>query len=255
MINCRDLVFSTELSQQRIDRAEQVFSVRVIERFICFSMYLLGGNRTMISEVTELPHGSVRSIIRALQRDGLSAFEDRRQRTSSFLPPPQPKVPPLRLYAEGEYVVVDLGIPGGLLKIPRQNNLQIRTVILSLLNSGLLSKKTVATFLGLTPVHTQNLAQKLQEEDISALIDKRKGQQKDYRFTPEIKAELIQQFVLDIVSQGKTTGKQLSQGLQKRCQFILPERSIRQHVQKLGLEAIKQSLPELLAEAKKNSGT
>jgi len=97
----------------------------------------------------------------------------------------------------------------------------------------------------------ETLAEKLQEEDILALIDKRQGQQKDYRFTPEIKAELIQQFILDIVSEGKTTGKQLSQRLQKRCQFILPERSIRYYVKKLGLKTIKRSLPELLTEVKK----
>jgi len=121
-----------------------------------------------------------------------------------------------------------------------------------MLNSGLLSRKDVAAFLDLSSVHTGNLAQRLQDEDIPAVIDKRRGQQKEYRFTPEVKAELIQQYVLEVLLEGKTAGKQLSERLRERCQFILPERSIQYHVEKLGLEKLKKSLPELMEAAKKN---
>jgi hypothetical protein len=92
----------------------------------------------------------------------------------------------------------------------------------------------------------------LSADDITALIDKRKGQQQEYRFSPEVKAELIQQFVLDIVSSGKSSGKLLADHLQKRCELILSERSIRDHISKLGLSRIKKSLPDLLSALKKN---
>jgi transposase len=109
----------------------------------------------------------------------------------------------------------------------------------------------VAPWLGVTPTHTRNLARKLAEEDVAGLLDKRQGQQQEYRVTPEVKAELIQQFVLDIVQRGKTSGKQIAQHLAERCEIELSERTVRDHVRKLGLPQIAESLPELLTGLKK----
>ncbi len=83
------------------------------------------------------------------------------------------------------------------------------------------------------------------------MIDQRKGQLSDYRFTAEVKAELIQQFVLDIVAEGRASGRSLSEHLLSRCELRLSERSIRDQLGKLGLSRIKESLPNLLSALKK----
>ena len=58
--------------------------------------------------------------------------------------------------------------------------LQARTILLTLLSSGLLSTKQVAELIGLSNVQTKAIAKNLEREDISSLLDKRQGQKKDY---------------------------------------------------------------------------
>jgi len=124
---------------------------------------------------------------------------------------------------------------------------------LSLLNSGLLEHSEVADALHLSVDRTEKLARKLEQEDVKGILDQRQGQRQDYRFTPEIKAELIQQFVIEAVAQRPTGGEQLAKKLKERCQLTLSAGSILSHLSKLGLPAIKDSLSEHLTEAKKKS--
>lgn len=255
MIDCRHITFSPQLAQNRVAKAQEVLGAKETERLLCFGAYLLGANRTEIAETLDLAPGSVRSIVRAVHQRGLPAFEDRRRTASSFRPPPPPERPSVRVHLTDQEVLVDFGVPGPPLRISRHNRLQLRAVLLSLLNSGLLPKKTVADLLDLTPRHTGDLAQRLEEEDLSALRDKRTGPQRDYRVTPEVKGQLIQEYVSKVAVQGRATSVQLSQALREHHQLVLPERTIRHHVQKLGLRSIQPHLHEFLAGLKKGSAT
>lgn len=256
MIDCRDLTFSSELSKKRIAQAQKIFGTRVIKYILCFALYLLGVSRKAIANATDISPETLKTLLRKLYKEGLSAFEDRRQSSASFLPLPAPvkihEVTEISLYKQDQSLVVDFGIQDRKLTIPRGNTLQVRTVLLTMLNSQFLSKEKVASFLELTIVHTGNLARKLHNEDVSALVEKRQGQQQDYRVGPEVKAELIQQFAVNVVSQGRTSGKQIAENLRERCNLEVPERTVRHHVAKLGLPIIKESLPKMLVEVKKN---
>jgi hypothetical protein len=250
MINCQTIPFSKELQQQRMTQAQSILGTRVVKHIVCFVLYLFGVDRKSISDLLSTPPGTIRSIIRAITHDGLPALEDRRKSSSTFLPPPEKSLK-VNIRTEGQSVIIDFAIAGEL-AIPRQNALQIKVILLTLLDNNLITSREVAEVLGFSTVHTLNLAQKLHADDVIALIDKRKGQQQEYRFTPEVKAELIQQYVLDIVSSGKSSGKLLANHLQQRCELILSERSIRDYINKLGLSGIKKSLPHLLSALKKN---
>lgn len=250
MIKCQSSLFSQKLQDHRIAQAESILGTKVIKRFICFALYLLGIDRKSISDLMDTPTGTIRSIIRAILHDGLPALEDRRSHSSSFLPP-QEKSIKIDIHVEAQLVIIDLGALGHL-KIPRENTLQIKVILLTLLQNKLLSTRDAADVLNFSTVHTLNLAQKLYTDDITVLIDKRQGQKQEYRFTPDVKAELIQQFVLDIVTCGKASGKLLAKHLQERCELTLSERSIRDNINKLGLSKIKKSLPQLIAKLKKN---
>ena len=177
----------------------------MVKHMICFALYILGVDRKSISDLLVIPPGTVRSIIRAILHDGLPALEDRRRSSSKFLLLPE-KSYKVTVRTEEQSVIVDLGAAGEL-AIPRENTLQIKVILLTLLDNNLITTREVAEVLGFSTVHTFNLAQKLHADDVIALIDKREGQQQEYRFTPAVKAELIQQFVLDIVSSGKSSGK------------------------------------------------
>lgn len=251
MIDCRKLEFSPALAQQRMDKAARILGSGVLRRLLCLVLYLLGVSRRSIADSLDIPPDSAKSIIKAVERDGLPALEDRRRTTSAFLPSREPEPVQIQICKNDQWLSVQLGHPDRSLQVPLENNVQVKVVLLSLLNSALVPPAEVAALLGYSRVHTHNLAEKLQHEDVSALLDKRKGQTKDYRVSVDVKAELIQQFVMDVVSQGKTSGKKLSKGLEERCRLSVPERTIAHHLDQMGLSRIKQSLPDLLSTLKK----
>lgn len=254
-IDCQNLAFSHYLAQDRMQRAQQLLGVNVVQRFLCLALYLLGVNRSAIGQALGIPAETAKSIIKAMTNDGLCALEDRRRSMSTFLPQSRPQHAPITLQQADERIVVDFGVEGRQLVIPSQNVLQIRAVLLSMLNSGLLSSHQVAEVIGLTPAHTATLAHRLEHEDISSLIDKRQGQKADYRVTPQVKAELVQQFVVDAIAHRKVSSEAISAELKERCQMTVPARTVRHHLARIGLQTIKHTLPKLLAAAKKNSET
>ena len=251
MIDCRSVSFSAPLQQRRVGQARRILGEKVVDRILCFALYLLGFERSSIAELTDSPAGTVRSIIRAVLHGGVPACEDRWRRSSTFLPP-QPEGMKITVGRQEQGVSVDFEGKGRI-QIPGENSLQARVVLLTLLGGGLVGTPDVSEVLGLSTVHTLNLARALEREDIRALIDKREGQKQEYRFTEEVKAELIQQFVLDIVAEGRASGRSLSEHLLDRCELRLSERSIRDQLGKLGLSRIKDSLPNLLSDLKKTS--
>jgi len=255
LIDCRNLAFSASLSQDRLQRALHAFGETVVHRLLCFSLYLLGVNRRAIGEVLGMPSETAKSIIKAVGKNGLPALEDRRHRISGFLPQAPVPVALVSLSTTEQHIIVDFGVKDRRLQIPRRNEQQVRMVLLSLLNSHLLPKHQVAEAIGLSVAHTAALAQLLASEGMAALIDKRQGQQSDYRITPEVKAELVQQFAVDVIARGKTSGEIISTELQDRCQITVPARTVRHHLARMGLGQIKQSLPELVASVKKTSAT
>jgi transposase len=255
LIDCQDLAFSPQLAQDRMQRAQQLLGVNVIQRFLCFALYLLGVNRSAIGRALDISPETAKSIIKAINTDGLCALEDRRRSMSAFLPESRSQPAPITLQKAGECIVVDFGLEARQLSIPRHNVLQIRAVLLSMLNSGLLSSHQVAEVIGLTPAHTATLAHRLEQEDILSLIDKRQGQKSEYRVTPQIKAELVQQFVVDTVARGKVSSEAISAELKERCQITIPARTVRHYLARIGLPIIKHTLPRLLAAGKKNSET
>jgi transposase len=252
--DCQNLAFSHSLAQDRIKRAQQSLGKNIVQRLLCFALYLLGVNRRAIGQVLGIPTETAKSIIKAVTKNGLPALEDRRCRSVSVQTPyPTVQIKPISVHTSQDAVIVEFGTKHRQLKIPLQNSLQIKTILLSMLNSGLMKQRQVADVIGLTPAHTANLARRLDSEGVNALIDKRQGQQFDYRITPEIKAELVQQFALDIITRGKTSGQAISKALQQRCQLTIPARTVRHHLSQLGLPSIKNSLPQLVASIKKSS--
>ncbi len=224
IIDCRNLNFSPSLAQQRMSRAINILGQNVVQRILCFALYILGVNRQAIGQALDIPVETAKSIIKAINKNGLPALQDRRCRTSTFLPQVQRMVP-LSIYKSRDRVVVDFGIKNHQIKIPDKNTLQVRAILLSMLNSGLLSRRQVADAIGLSFVHTANLARRLNNEGISALMDKRRGQKTDYRITAQLKAEIVQQFALDIIIHGKTSGQAISSQLHERCHITIPARS------------------------------
>lgn len=249
-MNCENLTFSQYLSDKRITQARNLLGVKVIQKLIGYALFLLGATRSSISSSINMAPGSVRSLILSLNRKGLPALEDQRSKTSSFRPPPSSHIT-LNLHAHGDCLRVKSESGDLQIDTPESNIVQKKVLLLSLLQNNLLELSEVAEALNLSQNRTLKLADILQRSDVEGILDRRQGQKKDYRFTPDVKAELIQQFVIDILTHGKTSGEQLALHLNQRCGLVLSPRSILHHLSALGLTQIKTSLLVNLTELKK----
>jgi hypothetical protein len=138
--------------------------------------------------------------------------------------------------------------------MPISNRVQVRVVLLSLLSAELLSVQETASSLGISAHHCRELARKLASQDVAeALIDKRQGQQHDYRVGPEQKAEIIQQIAARAVTGHSTSSAVLAEQVNQRTQAALSARTIRWHIHNLGLTNIRKTLPPLVAALKKTA--
>ena len=253
LIDCQSLIFSPQLSENRLAQSLEAFGLGVLQRILCYALYLLGLNRSAIGQTLGIPPETAKSIIKAVSKEGLVAFEDRRRSSSAFVPQAPAQPPPITIGKEEGHIVVDFGIKGRSITLSREDPLQLKTVLLSMVNSGLLSTQQVAETIQLTPSYTAALARRLHEKGALSLVDQRQGQKQDYRVPPRVKAELIQQFAVDVITRGRTSSSALSEELRKRCRIAVPDRTIRHHLSRLGLGEIARSLPQLVAALKKTS--
>jgi len=257
MPKCQDLPpLSDRASAQRMERARRVLGNQVVTRILALALYLLGANRKAIAERLGMRFDTVKSLIQRTFQDGLPALEDRRCRHSTFKrhDEKEPKEPPsrVRLRLDDRNVIVEFDEARRFL-IPRSHVEQCRAVLLTLLDAELVDLGEVARALGLSAERTRKLRTKLADDDVRAVLDQRRGQQRDYRMTPQVKAELIQQFVLNLQTHASTSSRQLSEDLGKRCEITVAERTVRQHMANLGLTRLRKSLPKLLETIKKTA--
>jgi hypothetical protein len=177
--------------------------------------------------------------------DGIDAFFTKN-------PGPKPLLPPLAA-SPITLFPSPMNLPKKAHSLKDSNPLQHRMLILTFLIWEIITAKEAAAYLGFSEQHTRNLAHKLELDDLAFLIDKRQGQQQDYSFTTEVKAELIQQFVFNVVTGKNTSSKQVCEQVNEACKSQVSDRSIRLYMNKLGLSGIKDSLFEMLDDFKKNS--
>ena len=251
MLDCQDkLQFSKTHSKKRMEKAKRNFGMTVIQKVISFALYLLGANRNTIAEITGIPLGTLLSFLTRADLYGLSAFDDQRKKSASKA---QKIERPSKLSVSilDQNISIQLGREDQRLTIPLNNTLQYKVVLLSFFNSGLLSVQEISSVLGFSERHIRDLNKKLHNEDVYSLIDKRKGQQIEYRFPSDIKAELVQQFVAHTLTDNPTSSHVLSECIRKRCNVQLAPRSIRFHIRRLGLYRIVKSLPVLVDDLKK----
>ena len=77
-MDCRQVTFSPEKSQQRIDNALQVFPRKLLMRLLAFALHLLGARRKEVAALVEMPEESVKTLLRLVSLDGFAALRDRR---------------------------------------------------------------------------------------------------------------------------------------------------------------------------------
>ena len=251
-MDCRQVEFSPEKSQERIEKALRVFPCKLLMRILAFALHLLGAKRKVVAALVGMPEESVKTVLRLVLRDGFAALRDRRlleAPSAGGAPPTQQEIAVHRNEAGW---IIALGVNGKTLTIPATHRVQARAVVLSLLNAGALSAQQCASALGISAAHCRELAHQLEQHDVAqALVDKREGQKRDYRVGPEQKAELIQQLAARAITGHDTSSEVLAEQVNERTQSGLSARTVRWHIRNLGLTTIRRSLPLLVESLKK----
>ncbi len=240
-------------SANRIKVASEALGEGVVKRLLAFAFFLMGARREDIARHLSMPVGTLFSLLTRISQHGLPALEDRRRSHSEFLPAVAQEVPALDVTATESGIIVDFGVEGHVVSLPAENILQTKTFLLTLMANGLLERSRVAELLGYSSTHTGRLARQLTQGDVTALLDGREGHKEDYRVTAEVKPELVQQYVVNVITGAKTSGEAISTELQERLGIHIPPRTVRHHLAKMGLPALRHSLPELLEAVKKTS--
>lgn len=253
MLDCRGLDFSPKLAATRIQAAELVFGEAVLRRIVAFTLFILGVDRAHIAEVVGMPPGTVRSLIRRLLGVGVEGFVDHRRRAAPAAPvrPAEPK-PALTVHVPPEAGALVVGC--GDLQLPADNPIQRKVVLLSLIGEGMLSAEDVAPALGLSASHVRKLHRDLMASDVTAVLDKRRGQLQDYRVGPELKGQMIVQFVLELAECGRASSETVARRLEQSCDEHLSERTVRHHLSRLGLTRVRELLTTGLRDIKRGSG-
>jgi len=252
MLNCLDeLKFSKTHSENRLKKAYHLLGENLVNKIIGFALFLLGANRERIANKINIPVGTFLSFLTRIDNIGISAFGDRRGSTSFQVKQAKSAKLLISIKKENDNFIV-FNNNDQILKFP-SNSLQSKVVLLTLLNNGVLSLKDVAQALNFSTVHTRQLCTKLHNEDAYSLVDKRKGQLKDYTYTPEIKAEIIKKITVNAVTGASISSQTITKQLNDEHDLKLSDRSVRSHVKKLGLDEIAKSLSMEVNKLKKNS--
>ena len=256
IMDCQGIVFSPQQSENRINRALKVLPLKVLNRILSFALYMFGAKVNAIGFLMDMSEESVKTRNNRIMKDGLPAFRDRRESMNTYnreLSPP-PREPQTSVLIQKDYYVIIFENTNHQLKIPRNNHVQIRTVLLSLLSANLLTVDKISSVLNITSAHCRELSGKLAHHDVAeVLIDKRKGQKQDFLVDSEVKAELILNFAARAISGYSTSSQVLTEIINDHQKTTISPRTIRWHMNKLGLMKIKKALPDLVKTFKKKS--
>jgi hypothetical protein len=256
-MDCQGLVFSPSHSHKRIKKALLVLPELVLKKMLFFSLYLLGARTGAIASLVGMPEESGKTVIKRISKGGLPALGDRRQSVKSYeyqLPHPVIQSQQVSVITEGDSCLITFFDSERQIKILRKHRVHLRSVILTLLQAGLISAQMASSALGITAAHCRDLSDKLLNEDVAeVLLDKRKGQPNDLLVDPQVKAELVRQFAARSIAGYSVSGKALAEAVNDNLQTAISDRAVRWHMKKLGLMEIKKSLPKLVKSFKKTS--
>jgi hypothetical protein len=247
---------SPSRSQIRIEKARLILGRNVVNRVLGFALFLLGAKREEIARLLGIPYGTFLSFLSRADKLGVAAFQDRRRKAGDQATAPRP---PTTATAEvsvrqrGGDTIVSLSGVGPELVLPRSDPFRRKVVLLGFVIDGLLSPKAVADVLGYSPRHVRHLARKMAEGGAEDLVDQRKGQLCDYRYTSEVKSEIVLQFAVNAMTGRPTSSRVLTRDINERRDLGLADRSVRWHLDRLGLAMIAAALPSLVENLKRGS--
>jgi len=227
---------STTNAQKRLDNAVKVLGKDVLVRLLIYSLYLLGFKRETLAKMFGYQLAGIKSIIDRISEYGLEGLIDQRRTIKE----------PKQLKPEA--------IPEPLnITVRRDDHLARKVLAVCLVEAGAISAGQGACYLGYTPQAFSRLLKRYREKGSAELLDKRRGQQRDYKVDLDVKSEILYQF-LKLTSQNTAfSSRDIHQAVTKAFpEKKISERTVRYHLTLLGFSQVHRRLKEELFGGKKN---
>jgi len=237
---------STANDNKRLDSAVKVLGKDVLVRLLIYALYLLGFKRETLAKMFGYQLAGVKSIIDRINEYGLEGLIDQRR---SIKEPK--KLMPEVLLTDREATVT---IPEPLsITVDRDDHLARKVLAACLVEAGAISAAQGAEFLGYTPQAFSRLLKRYREKGSADLLDKRKGQQRDYKVDLDVKSEILYQF-LKLSSQNISfSSKDIHRAVNEAFpEKQISERTVRYHLTLLGFSQVHRRLKEELFSGKNN---
>jgi transposase/competence protein ComGC len=246
----------SEVKQQsRLAAAEAALGKRTIERLLAFSSYLLGGSRQDIAQTFHYSIPGLTSMVQRVYQQGPEAFtqvQGPRQKSLKKLITPEAIIstkPKDAIETEiiDNMLKIKVNIPTTL-EIPFDPEQPIdQLFILKCQNAGLFSIQQAADLLKNTPNQIQHKKRKLEKMGgVEAVLDLRQGQQNAYKFSDEAQSALIYHLVEDLIEHRSISSIRIHDKLSKALKLEVSDRTVRNHLENLGLSRIKANLIEFI---------
>ena len=237
---------STANASKRLDSAAKVLGKDVLVRFLIYALYLLGFKRETLAKMFGYKLSGVKSIIDRISEYGLEGLIDQRR----SLKEPEKLKPEVNLTDREAAVIIPEPIS---ITVNRDDHLARKVLAVCLTEAGAISSAQGAEFLGYTPQAFSRLLKRYREKGSADLLDKRKGQQRDYKVDLDVKSEILYQF-LKLSSQNTTfSSKDIHRAVNEAFpEKQISERTVRYHLTLLGFSQVHRRLKEELFSGKKN---
>jgi hypothetical protein len=237
-----DFKRSNNLSQKRIERATNTLGKGVVYRLLAFASYLLGWSYEDVARSYGYSVPGLKSLVKQVFSKGLERFVDQR-RKDVWLPPsvePLPEKAEVHLEKRDDVIIVHMNATS--LVIRAEDNLARKILAMILVDSGVMTQKAAAEITGTMPLAVSKNFQTFKTTGAVGLIDKREGQKQDYKFSPEVKGELIYGYSMKALENIRPTSSMLAQYLSNAFGQPFSRRSVSHHLEQIGLNLVGQRM-------------
>ena len=233
---------SQALARTRLNKAVVALGEEVVRRIVAFGLFLIGFPRESVANSLGFSTAGLKSLVDQVLKDGVARFLDRRKKQSyPSIARAEPAKPQLEIGLEEGFVEVKLSGPCKL-TVKDGDRLGRKILAMMLIDSGLISQRKGARLIGCKPLAVSKNLQLYRQEGSRALVDRRVGQRRDYKFTTSIKGELIYAFTMDILKECRTSQGTITSYLEKTFNRPFSTRTVSYHLAKSGLNDIKKRL-------------
>lgn len=235
---------SESLSQKRITRAVNTLGKGVVFRILAFASYLMGWSYKDIARSFGYSVPGLKSLVQQVLSQGVERFVD--QRRKDAWQPPLVESPAekgeVSLEKKDDGVVVHIQKVS--LFIREEDTLSRKTLAMLLIDSGVMTQKKAAEITGTKPLAVSKNFQAFKAEGAAGLVDKREGQKQDYRFSPEVKGELIYGYSMKALENIRPSSSILARHLSSVFGRPFSRRSVSYHLGQTGLNLVGPKIVE-----------